>query len=283
MQKILRTHPTFNYTQDIKDICLPLERLDIQYFSHVHIDKKGKFSGISNGPDFADHYIKHKYYNADIHMASNNTFGSYVIWDAVERYGQSAKMHAEAAQFGIQHTFTIIERTQNNGSHFFHFANNSSSQTINQIYLTNLDLLNMFTHYFREKVNASPLLKSAYDLKFELDKRAKGYTVKEDHALTLSEKNRKHVAKLLSNCMPTHSTDPVLLQISKKCLSLEFLTKRENECLYHLLHGKTVKEIGNILAISPRTVDTYIVNSKMKMQVQTRSQLIEKIITLTEK
>jgi DNA-binding CsgD family transcriptional regulator len=56
------------------------------------------------------------------------------------------------------------------------------------------------------------------------------------------------------------------------------LTKRETEVLYCLVKGKTAKKIGDILGISHRTVEQHIERIKAKMNVFSKSELIEKAI-----
>lgn len=51
------------------------------------------------------------------------------------------------------------------------------------------------------------------------------------------------------------------------------LSKRESECVYLLLRGCSSKEIANKLGLRPRTVDSYIDNAKIKLNVDTRMQL----------
>lgn len=52
------------------------------------------------------------------------------------------------------------------------------------------------------------------------------------------------------------------------------LTKREEECLSLLAQGKRVKEIANLLGLSPRTIETYVENTKQKTNCGTTAQLI---------
>lgn len=54
------------------------------------------------------------------------------------------------------------------------------------------------------------------------------------------------------------------------------LTVRETECLFLLIRGKTAKEIGKFLTISPRTVEVYVENIKRKMNAISRSDIINK-------
>ncbi|MES2203829.1 MAG: helix-turn-helix transcriptional regulator [Pseudomonadota bacterium] len=58
------------------------------------------------------------------------------------------------------------------------------------------------------------------------------------------------------------------------------LTSRETECLFLLIRGKSVKEMAQFLTLSPRTVEVYIENIKLKMEVSSRSQIIDKAIEL---
>ncbi len=56
------------------------------------------------------------------------------------------------------------------------------------------------------------------------------------------------------------------------------LSKRESECLFFLLRGKTMKEIGCYLNISVKTVDYYLQQLRIKFDCHTRSQLVEKAL-----
>lgn len=53
------------------------------------------------------------------------------------------------------------------------------------------------------------------------------------------------------------------------------LTKRELECLFFLLRGKTAAQIANFLFLSKRTVENHIVNIKQKLNCTKKSELIE--------
>lgn len=71
------------------------------------------------------------------------------------------------------------------------------------------------------------------------------------------------------------AVDPMLLPVPNQAL-MQQLSKREQECLYHLTHGKSVKEIAKLLVCSPRTIETHIDNMKAKLQCYTRSELVSK-------
>ncbi|MBA2650448.1 MAG: hypothetical protein H0U75_12805 [Legionella sp.] len=56
------------------------------------------------------------------------------------------------------------------------------------------------------------------------------------------------------------------------------LTAKQQRCLFLLVRGKTTKEIGKILDISPRTVEDHMNAIKNKLNCQSKSELIEKAI-----
>lgn len=77
----------------------------------------------------------------------------------------------------------------------------------------------------------------------------------------------------LLNVIPSNDR---LKSLNKKT----YFTKREFEIMSYLVKGKTAQNIGDILCISRRTVESHIDHIKNKLNVSTRSQLIEKIYPL---
>lgn len=56
------------------------------------------------------------------------------------------------------------------------------------------------------------------------------------------------------------------------------LTEKQENCLFLLIRGKTIKEAAKILDISPRTVECHIDAIKIKLGCQYKSEVIEKAI-----
>lgn len=52
------------------------------------------------------------------------------------------------------------------------------------------------------------------------------------------------------------------------------LSKRESDCVFFLIRGKTMKEIAKCLDLSPRTVEAYIVNIKLKWGCTNQKEVI---------
>jgi len=58
-----------------------------------------------------------------------------------------------------------------------------------------------------------------------------------------------------------------------------FLSTRERECVSLLVKGKTAKEIGKIMKLSHRTVEHYLATVKTKLNVSSKSELIDKVFS----
>jgi len=57
-----------------------------------------------------------------------------------------------------------------------------------------------------------------------------------------------------------------------------YLTRREAECLAHLAKGKSAKQVGKILALSPRTIEFYLEKIKHKFSCRTQTELIATVV-----
>ena len=56
-----------------------------------------------------------------------------------------------------------------------------------------------------------------------------------------------------------------------------YFTQREMDCLVQLLNGHTLAGTAEILSLSPRTVEFYVKNMRMKLGVQSKIELLKKI------
>ena len=66
----------------------------------------------------------------------------------------------------------------------------------------------------------------------------------------------------------------------EECNSQSQFTDKELECLFFLLRGKSSKETGDLLNLSPRTIEKRIDELKVKMGCHYKDELIEKCIAL---
>ena len=70
--------------------------------------------------------------------------------------------------------------------------------------------------------------------------------------------------------------------VNKRKIELK-LTLQESACLQKLTEGKSVKEIAQVLQLSPKTIETQIANLKRKLRCSHTSQLIDIFLTLSHR
>jgi len=58
------------------------------------------------------------------------------------------------------------------------------------------------------------------------------------------------------------------------------LSRRQIECLFHVLRGMTIKEIAICMRLSPRTIEHYLETVKDKLNCKSRSQLVAKVVEI---
>jgi DNA-binding CsgD family transcriptional regulator len=58
------------------------------------------------------------------------------------------------------------------------------------------------------------------------------------------------------------------------------LTRRELEVIRHVAHGRTSREIGEALFISPRTVEMHVGSALTKLDCRTRAEAVQRVATL---
>jgi DNA-binding CsgD family transcriptional regulator len=165
--------------------------------------------------------------------------------------------------YNISNSFNIIEKF-NDYHETFWFASRFN-KTIHVLCMNHYDVLENFTLYFKEVGN--------HILKFG-----------EKNKIIWNNNNPTYckILQKLQDDAKTNSNDIAALKAHfslKKHLILNgnnkaYLTSRELECLQCFGRGFSYKEIGNILKISDRTVETHLQHIKHKLDICTSNQLL---------
>lgn len=260
--KKLKNHPSMLHTQEVVDLCAPLSHLDITTFSHLRLSGDKSFSAISTNPAFMENYVKQRYYNADVHADPKHChLLNCLMWDRIEAKGQTADMLQDAADFQFKHIFTVIQQ-QPSQVDFYHFGTHLDSPSIYQMYINQMDLLGKFIDHFKDKINVSPTLNAAYEIKFELDSDKQTFSEGEGGFFLEDVKKIEFL------------NDIVMRQTN-----IQF-TARELSLIPLIVRGLTAKEIGMFLGISYRTVEDYLGIMKHKLRARNKADLISQLLVL---
>lgn len=145
----------------------------------------------------------------------------------------------------------------------FYFTSSRNNQQIIIEYINNMELFARFTYYFKEKFND---ILRAEEIKAASSPTISPFIFEEKNFINSREE--KNIRDFISNT-PIHK---LFLNVNGKDIRLSI---QEFKCLACLSRGKTAKETGRIMKLSPRTVESYVVNIKHKIKASSRSQLIE--------
>lgn len=165
---------------------------------------------------------------------------------------------AQREKFGIDFPFTLI-KTQKEAVKTFTFMASSTNLSFVTQALNQQDLFWVFATYFEEQAKS---------------------IIKELTPIPLNFKNIMPL-KFITNLLTDDKKQHLLKSIKPNYYLFEYngqhvrLSKRQCECLQQLFLGKTVKEIGKALSLSPATVQSYLTEIKKKFRCNTRVQLLE--------
>lgn len=250
--------PLFVHAYDIKEICSPLfSNSPVIYFEYAKFTSDGELSVFSTYPEFANLVIENKlaftktqFMNLGRYSLLNSSYiPSSFNFNKYEMITNMAKFN-----FNIDHFFCITNK-DNVNYELFVFACDAKNNCAIDYYLNNIEFLDNFIIYFKEKArkllscpkNPTKLLYFD-DIKLVIPKQQKIFP-------TPKLKIDKFTNLMLDNNKIN-------------------LAKRELQHLYYLNQGFTAKEIAKTLNISNRTAETIIQKLKIKFTCSSKSELI---------
>jgi DNA-binding CsgD family transcriptional regulator len=219
---------------------------------------------LSNRTDWSEYYYKKGYL---VYLEELNETGllegKYIIWPSESHLSILSAVRAICSiHNGI--SFWLKEKDYIEG---FGFGTKQDTNFDFNSLISKVDLLERFSLYFKsaafdiiEKCNTKRIIhpnRQIFSVKPLLTRAARRYSEEKTF-------RKKFIRK---TPLPIKKAHPGL------DLSSQF-SKRELECIKYFLLGKSMREIGEQLFISPRTVETHLENIKIKMGCSKKSDLI---------
>lgn len=258
----LRKYPFLASIKDVAAICSPLaEHFKIDFFSYQrdYVDHQksvqAQLAPLCNNVSFVEFVASYKYSEPTYYDFNNSS--RYYFAHTVE-----PKLVSDISKnLKFNHILCKIERINNNEIDKFVFGTSSKDPEYINFYLNNHDLLDKFILYFREK--AAKILNNAYQNPFKSNFPAKYFgnnplnNIDAKRDIFLQEITSSKIALLNKQG-----------QVTK-------IPEMEAKCLLLLNKGRSAKEIGNILNLSSRTVETNWSRSKIRLGCYTRKELLD--------
>ena len=254
-------HLAITLSSEVEQICKPLFTcFEISFFNYVRIFYDGQRLSLSNRSDWLEHYYNNQFQNRTVFKPSKEMMQDrYFLWDSAD----CPIVQVAGEEFNIAHGFTLIV-PKDTYCEFFHFATDRKNIGLTNFYVNNVDIFERFATFFLEQGE-------------DLIKKPKPYMPTEIIQQVKSLKDINIVNKIMGT-RDKFFNDTIIKKCKFKIHNRDILlSRREIECIAGLLSGKTMKEIGKILFLSPRTVECYLRSIKGKLDCHTKSELIKLI------
>lgn len=243
------------YLNQIKKETELLEKqFGITYFATQKITFDGGWSIIGNHPEWLGYSADNQFYQYDPSLIDPNNYQTGISFCSAHDHEecQNTLMKTAVEIFNIDHCLAVIEKNETN-CQFTFLATNRQNHKIINIYINKIDLLRKYIRFFNKKHNN--LLRQA-----------------EERSVNLIQiKPETYYA--MNNILDVSLNDiDDTFDIQK--LGLAKLSKRQEQCLYYFLKGKTAKETAQLLNLSHRTVEEYLNHLKKKLGCRTKRDLL---------
>lgn len=255
--KINQKKYPFTIGDEIQTICKPLFQItELTHFEYIKSFADGSFITLTNNLPWLECYLKEDYFNVSFTRHAPNTYEQgYILTSSLMETPGSTCVIDAALALNIYDSIALIEPGPSSCEFYLFGSSNKNSNMLN-FYLNNLDLLKKFTYYFHDMAEKM-IAKHTMD-KFKSPLILQGIPHPQ-HGLPQPEATDANLF---------HPRYPLFNNRA------EFLTKREIECIYWLSQGKSSEEIGIILNLSKRTIETHILHAKKKLNCYKTTQLI---------
>lgn len=251
-----RNLSAINYNNSINDklidICIPLfDNFSITHFFYIKIFNNNTCLYLCSDKKWVEYYIENKFQDDPLHFKSyfpDNM--NYSLWSGFEK----DKVYSAVYDFNVWNGFNIYEK-EPAAFTTYAFGSTRSNVSISNFYVNNINLLKNFILHFKYKMQDVIDCTDAAKLIISKTKKPLIYNKEGDKFTTFYQQIN------LKKFPFRGKTEEV------------YLTEREVMCLCLLADGKTAKEAGKYLRLSPRTIEFYLRNIKRKTGLRTKDTL----------
>lgn len=246
----------FKQTSYIKEISQPLaDYFDITYFAFKRTFLDGSKIYLFNNAYLYEYWFNKEYYRLGNREGPAQAYESSVnLWLAMpDPYNIYQEIKTE---FNIYNGITITEKHLKHCDFYF-FASDAANYQINNFYLSNLNIMKQFILHFQER--------SSHIIDQVSNKR-----------LILPYVGHQTFCNMQSFAIQRikNKIDFLLKMRNISSAQMPSLTRRELECIPYLSTGMSSKAIANILGISVRTFEDYLLSLKIKLHCTSKQTLI---------
>ena len=273
------TRSKYNVLSKYRDFFSKIYKNQLVAFEYICILKSGEFFSLSSENELVELFLDVKgYKDSPFFKAHEQTVSGYHL--AWPDYSEKNLMHSHfecalSHKFGIDVTFCVSEKyLSHHNSFIFEFkvldpsvSMDEKKSTVLLDHMNNMHLMNAGLEQLKAEFH--PIIRKNDIFRLNLDSLGRNLA-RNKQALAFQQEKKK-ITLIAAGLLDRG--DLALQQIK--------LSRQEEFCLDLYLKGKTAKEASRLMKISHRTVESYLDNIKSKLNVFTKSEVLEKAKKLT--
>lgn len=266
----------YNYAvaERFSALCKPLNYLGITHFGYMKFFQDGTYLALSHDIPWIKAYFENNLVDQASSIYGGQKFSLFAdalkpqspyLWFLWPTQNDLGGCLSALYDYNIWHGINLT-RKENDYLEVTYFATKKENPNVVNTYINNLEYLKKFIYYFKQ--NAPDLIDTS-DLAKLAVQRSEVSSYDEYIKMEMANELARDQYKKFIDATATHK------YYLGDAYSHEAISKREIECLIYLSRGKTAKEIGKIINISPRTVEFYLNNLKSKLKCTYTSQVVD--------
>jgi DNA-binding CsgD family transcriptional regulator len=219
----------------------------------IELHSDGTAYIVANRPDIGEQNISKKYYEHETNWTFYKNPVNSIATHSTQFGHENSKVYTKDFRYSWFYNREVINKDIQRNYFFV-----SDSPIIYEKFMQNTMVAKRLLQFFKKE--SSQIINLQQEHKFNLAQRSTNYFSVENIDKTEREKFNE------------------LLHVMGVLDKSKSISKREWQCIKIVQQGKTASEAGAILGISRRTVESYFLSVKEKLNVHTRGELLD-IIT----
>jgi DNA-binding CsgD family transcriptional regulator len=252
------------HAEFVDALCAPLVKsFEIKNFGYRRFLPNGNSLGLHNNHRWYKHFCTHflgnpiSLYEKEVHNVSMNSGNLFFRAGSPDK-NDSYEGHLH--QKGLWNSFALYLKHPTSIEGFYFTTKANTAEGLNY-YANQLDALNLFATHFSNKISSLMTGNQAQRLYHP--------TINKEY---YTKKAQGKLPRALHDLLQSLEIEEFYLPVGRRNV---LISLREFQCLFFMSKGQTFKEVGKTLALSPRTVESYINNLKSKTGAGSKSELIK--------
>ncbi len=249
------------YIKEIGKICTPLfDNFNMTHFGYLRYMPDGSYLAMSSDINWAEIHLKNdyassRYFAEEVCSIPDNTHHAS-LWPT---FCPSDKTLDALYTHNIWHGLNVVHPSSGFVD-VYYFATNRENHQVTSLYLNHSDLIRRFIAYFKNEIK-----------NIIMTAKPENYAYSEIYNQVFQGKTLNNDGTYKNNLEKFIKET----EIKKfKVYDSLNLSAREIQCMTLIASGRTMKEIGKHLSLSPRTIESYLNSLKNKLGCTHKGDII---------